>query len=113
MLNTTRLSGYWRDPYLWTVYEEFSKKEKIDIYSLWNIGYTNAKQPLKINNLEISNSPDGGWIIKLPDGGENKSDNYDKLREKHAIDSEGLLRVKSSDDRIEIILQILDDIINW
>lgn len=113
MLNTTRLSGYWRDPYLWTLYEKFPKKEKIDDRSLWNTGYANAKQPLKINNLEISNSPEGGWIIKLSDGGENKPDNYDKLRKKYAIDSGGLLSVRPSDDRIEILLQVLNDIINW
>jgi hypothetical protein len=52
MLNTTRLSGYWRDPYLWTVYEEFTKKDKMDDKSLWNTGYDTL--PLKISNLEIS-----------------------------------------------------------
>jgi hypothetical protein len=112
MLNATVLRGYWRDPYLWTVHEELKNKTDKDNPSIWNYGYPNTKKPLKINNLEISNSPKGGWIIKLSDEGKNKSD-YDKLREDHSINDNGLLSVKPSDDRIKVILPILDKTISW
>jgi hypothetical protein len=113
MLNTTRLSGYWRDPYLWTICERFSRKEKIKPDCLDNIGYEYTKQPLKINNLGISNAPGGGWIIRLSEEGENSSDNYDKLRQKYSINSDGLLSIKPSDDRVEVILPILEEVANW
>jgi hypothetical protein len=112
MLNTTRLSGYWRDPYLWTIYEKSNKKESIDPHSPWNIGY--KKNSLKIKDVKISNAPGRtrGWMIKFSSTEENNS-NYDKLREKYSIGPDGLLSIKPSDDRIEKILQIVDEIFNW
>jgi hypothetical protein len=111
MLDKTTRRGLWWDPYLWTVYEKFAKNDKIDKESLRNFGY--GRSPLKIGNLEISNAPDGNWEIKLSEEGKNRPDNYNRLRQKYSIDSSGLLSVKPSDDRIEIILQILDEIAGW
>jgi hypothetical protein len=61
----------------------------------------------------VSNAPDGNWVIKLSDGRENRLDNDNRLRQEYSIDPNGLLSIKPSDDRIAIILSVLDKIAEW
>jgi hypothetical protein len=111
MLNTTKLSGYWRDPYLWTVYKGFEKDETEDNGSLWNMGY--GKNPLRVNNLEIS-CAENGWQIGLAEDGKDFQDRYAALCKKHEINIDnGIFAVETVDDRIEKILPVLHETAEW
>lgn len=110
MLNKTRLSGYWRDPYLYTIYyllgdHKIKMERKID--GIWNMGY--HKFPLSINNVEIS-CCESGWGIVLKSECIEYQERYDNLCKKHKID-EGVMIVELIDDRIAKIMPLIDEIV--
>lgn len=108
MLNTTRLSGYWKDPYLWTVYSKFTEDEKKLITDVVNIGY--EKKPMNVLGIGMAMCKEG-WIVQLsPSADENTQSQYDNICKKYQI-SNNILIVADGDDRIEIGLKLIKDIV--
>jgi hypothetical protein len=103
MLNTTRLSGYWRDPYLHALHELF-----VDISEVWNIG--DEKKPLELKSV-IIRCLDNGWEFKPPKDVSFQS-HYQKLSEKYGIKDEQL-SIDPLEDRITVMIEILKDICSW
>jgi hypothetical protein len=105
MLDTTRLSGYWRDPYFHTLHELFSDDMELEV---WNMGYD--KKPLELKSVVIR-CLDNGWEIKSP------KDNsfqfyYQKLSIKYGIKDEQL-SIDLLKDRIAVMAKIIKDICSW
>lgn len=105
MLNTTRLSGYWVDPYLWSIYSALTDDEKKQIQDVKNIGYD--KKPMNVLGIGMKMCEDG-WEVQLID--DNAQSQYDNICMKYKI-SNNILKVAEGDDRIEIGLNLAKDII--
>ncbi|MEG1523335.1 MAG: DUF262 domain-containing protein [Bacteroidales bacterium] len=108
MLNTTRLSGYWRDPYLWSVCCQFTKNDREKINNIYNL--TKDKQPIDIFGIELSMCDDG-WKVRI-----NSTDNttliiYQSIGAKYGI-IDDVIKVPANVDRIEIGVNIVRDIIS-
>lgn len=108
MLNTTRLSGYWRDPYLWCVYCQFTDSaEKELIKNIWNIG--GDKSPLNILGIEMSLCSDG-WMVRADPTDHSAQHIYMSIRNKYAI-TDDVIKVPSNIDRIKIGVELIRNII--
>lgn len=109
MLNTTRLSGYWRDPYLWTIYCHFANTaEKEQIKNIWNIG--GDKRPVNICGIELSMCDDG-WNVRLGSTDTTGQIIYQSICEKYGI-VDGIIEVPADVDRIKMGVDLIKDIIS-
>lgn len=108
MLNTTRLSGYWKDPYLWSICCLFPDAvEKGQIKDVGNIG--REKSPLNVCGIELSVC-DQGWRV-LPNANDNTAQmRYENICNSDSI-SDGVLQVPSNVDRIEVGAKLVTAII--
>lgn len=108
MLETTRLSGYWRDPYLWTLYCQLCEAEKAQVKDYWNIGWT--KKPLNVSGIKISMC-EGGWRVVLGQTDCSATESkYISLCSKYNI-VDGILTVADTTDRISVGTELIRDII--
>lgn len=94
MLNTTRLSGYWRDPYLWCIYTQLSEEERQKVSSVWNIG--NVKTPLIIDGISLSINKNGNFIVSQSSNESDVSSKYISVCSQFLISNE-VLRVDNDD----------------
>lgn len=98
MLETTRLSGYWRDPYLWTIFCQITDvvgKDKIK--NIWNIG--GDKRPINISGIELSMC-DEGWCVKPNLVDDITQTIYQSICDKYSI-VDDVVKVPSNVDRIK------------
>lgn len=110
MLNTTRLSGYWRDPYLWTVFCHFTDTaEKDKIKDVWNIG--GDKRPINISGIELSMCDDG-WSVHLKSIDKTTQDIYQSICGKYGI-VDDTIKVPANIDRIKIGVNLVKDIVSY
>lgn len=109
MLNTTRLSGYWRDPYLWTIYCQFTDPaEKDQIKNIWNIG--GDKLPANICGIELSMCDDG-WNVRLGSIDTTAQAIYQSICGKYSI-VDDIIKIPADIDRIKIGVDLIKDIIS-
>lgn len=108
MLDSTRLSGYWRDPYLETLFEQLGYAEKVDKHSPWNIGYD--KRPLRVNLIDVEYRPEG-WKITLPEINSGYANEYDRLCSKYGV-VDGIMVIAPEVDRIKAVLPLMKEFLS-
>lgn len=109
MLNTTRLSGYWRDPYLWTVFCQFTDAaEKDKIKNIWNIG--GDKRPINISGIKLSLCDDG-WKVQHNPTDATAQVIYQSLCDKYGI-VDDIIKVSADIDRIKMGVDLVKYIIS-
>jgi hypothetical protein len=112
MLTKERLSGWWVNPYMYTVFYNLPKKiqQLIDESCLRNHGWQEDLQPLVINSCRIF-CYEKGWKIELTDDSVCQKD-YELLCSKWNI-KDGQLVVDENTDRIELCCNVIADIAKW